>query len=96
MNQYDKSKSFEESRIIVYLVVVFVGIMQCILPIKYLCNYKGFSCPMCGIRHAVDYILIGDFKSAFECNPLIIAVTIALLFMLLDILNITVKRLRKK
>ena len=44
----------------------------------------GNSCPMCGMRKAVDCILNLEFYKAYQSNPYIIALLLTLFIMFID------------
>ena len=93
----DKEKKivlFERARITLYLVLIVAGVLVCKLPVQYICDYEGYSCMFCGMRHAVDYALVFDFKNAMESNPLILTVGIIFLDVFLIIIRTLLRRIR--
>ena len=91
----DKEKKivlFERARITLYLVLIVAGVLVCKLPFQYICDYEGYSCMFCGMRHAVDYVLVFDFKNATESNPLILTVGIIFLDVFLIIIRTLLRR----
>lgn len=88
-------KEFENLRVEIYAIFQTVGILQCVLPFKYLCDYDNYSCVMCGMRRAIDYILQLDFRNAYNSNPLILVLVSVSLFMLIDTALIVFRRVKK-
>ena len=66
IDKKEKKRIFENSRIISYFVIIFAGILQCTLPFTYFCDSGEYSCLLCGMRHAIDYILQFDFYNAYK------------------------------
>lgn len=87
IDRKEKLLLFEKARLTFYAVLVAAGIIVCKLPFQYLCDYEGYSCIFCGMRHAVDYIVAFDFKNAVASNPLILGIGI----ILVDVLYIFVR-----
>ena len=80
-----KRKAFQEVRLVVYAAFVLNCVLvQYILPTKYLCDYTEQTCPMCGMRTAVDYITKLRFKDAYEANQYIVVLLIIGLIVLID------------
>ena len=89
-----RKQLFSEIRIIVYCVIVLSGILSCTIPFRYLCDFDGYSCPLCGMRHAIDYVLKFDFISAYKSNPLIVLVVLSGVWMITDCIAITLKQIK--
>ena len=87
IDREEKLLLFKKARLTFYTVLVVAGIIVCKLPFQYLCDYEGYSCIFCGMRHAVDYLLALDFKNAIASNPLILGVGI----ILVDVLHIFIR-----
>lgn len=87
-------KEFENIRIEIYIIFQVTGILQCILPLKYLCDYNEYSCIMCEMRHAIDYVLQLDFRNAYKSNPLIFLIIAIGILMIIDTSFIVFKRIR--
>lgn len=85
-------RQFENIRITIYVVFFVTGILQCVLPMKYLCDNENVSCFLCGMRHAVDYLLAFEIKKAYVSNPLILSGFL----ILIDTFFIFIKRLSFK
>ncbi len=96
IDKKEKKRIFENSRIISYFVIIFAGVLQCILPFTYFCNSGEYSCLLCGMRHAIDYILQFDFFNAYKSNKLIIVLILIACFMILDTAIIVFNRITEK
>lgn len=84
-----KHRAFQETKLILYAVLLGNGIfVQFLSPTRYLCDYEGYRCPMCGMRTAVAYIAKFQFKEAYESNHYIFIVIICVFLMLIDSLLI--------
>ena len=84
-----KNKVFREVRLLIYIVIVLNALLiQYVLPLDYRCNYKGYSCPMCGMRTAIDSAFNLDFKSAINSNPYFVLVLVAVIVMFVDTVHI--------
>ena len=95
-NENCKKKVCENVRVIVYFTLLFVGLLQCHLPFTYKCDTGLYTCPFCGMRHAIDYILNLQFKNAYNSNPLSILLLLFGVFMCIDTIIIIFKRIVKK
>lgn len=95
IDKKEKKRIFENSRIISYFVIIFAGILQCTLPFTYFCDSGEYSCLLCGMRHAIDYILQFDFYNAYKSNPLIIVIIAIGLLMIVDTVIIVFNRIKK-
>lgn len=92
-----KKTGFESVRIIIYAVLILNGLfVQYIAPFHYLCDYEGYSCPLCGMRTAIDLLLALDWNGAVESNPLVIAIAIVFCLMLIDTGIIFYRRLQRR
>lgn len=96
LNADEKKKSFDEVRIITYIVVIISGIISWIAPFRYICASDEYTCLFCGMRHAIVYLLQFDFKNAYSSNPLVILVIIAGIWMVFDSTMIIRRRLNGK
>ena len=57
-----------------YIILLIVIIISVYILFFYNCpikQYLGFDCPGCGLTRALKSLLILDFRSAFEFNPMI-------------------------
>ena len=88
LNKEDKILIFENSRLIFYAVLVIAGIVVCCSPFNFTCNYEGYSCLFCGMRRAIDYIVVFEFQKAVESNPLILYIAV----ILIDLINILIRK----
>ena len=87
-----KSIVFQEVRLILYAVIIGNGILvQYLFDLHYMCDYEGYTCSMCGMRTAIDYITKLQFKEAFKSNSYIIILFFFGLLMLLDSASIIKK-----
>lgn len=92
-----KRKVFREVRILIYVVIVANALLvQYILPLDYQCNYNSNSCPMCGMRTAIDYMIQLDFQNAVSSNPYFLAAMVVGVLMLIDTVNILYKFRKEK
>lgn len=89
-------KEFENIRIELYGAFQAAGILQCLLPLKYVCDYDEYHCAMCGMRHAIDHILRFDFYNAYKSNPFVYLFMMLGLFMVVDTTVILIRRKRGK
>ena len=76
LEKKEKRILFENARLIFYAVLLVAGVLVCNLPFRFLCDYEGYSCVFCGMRHAIDYLLEWDFGNAVKSNPLICSVVV--------------------
>lgn len=77
---------WRQVRFSLYAAFVINGILvQWVLPLQYRCNLTGEQCFACGLRTAVNLALRGQLVQAYESNPLILPVLIALLAMAVDV-----------
>lgn len=90
-----RRSAFESARLTLYTVFFFNGLVQYISPFPNLCDYEGYSCAFCGMRRAVDLLLMGEIKGAYQSNPLILLLIAILAIMGIDTINIISKRLHK-
>lgn len=96
LDRSERKQVFEEVRIITYCVILLSGMLSCTMPFHYLCDLEGYSCPFCGMRHAIDYVLELDFVSAYQSNRLIIVVILSAILMAVDCIAIVYRRTRRK
>lgn len=76
---------FQEVRLIIYAVLAGNGLLiQFIVPVRYLCDYEDYNCPMCGMRAAVSCLFRLDFKSAYQSNKYILFFIIVAFVIIID------------
>ena len=94
LSREEKIRAFESVRIIIYLVMIGNGLLiQYVLPFHYLCDLQNYSCAMCGMRHAVNYMLRFQFTDAYRANHYIVGLVIMLCLMICDMIHILYKRI---
>lgn len=91
-----RKSAFESVRLILYTVFFFNGLVQYISPFPNLCDYEGYSCAFCGMRRAVDLLLMGEIEGAYQSNPLILPLIVVLALMGIDTSHIIFMRIHKK
>ena len=92
-----KKKVFESVRITLYAILILNGVfIQYFAKFRYLCNYQGYSCPLCGMRTAIDCLLSCDFSGAIESNYLVVIVIGLIFFIIIDTISIVYRRIQKK
>ena len=80
-----KCRAFQEVRLIIYAVLIGNGIfVQYLSSMHYLCDYDGYSCSMCGMRTAINYVTSFQLKKACESNPYIVVLMVIGLLILID------------
>ncbi len=85
----NKREAFNEIRLIVYAVIVVNGIyIQYFAPFHTLCELEQNSCLMCGMRQAINLLLLLDFYGAYRSNHGIIVIIIFACVMIIDVVFI--------
>ena len=84
-----KKQAFQETRLIVY-IVLFLNwlIVYKLKPFQCLCDDGTIKCSMCGMRKAIDELLTFDFYGAYLSNHYIVLVVIFFLVAIFDIIFI--------
>ena len=84
-----KKNVFREVRLLTYIVMILNFLLvQYVLPLDYRCNYTDYSCPMCGMRTAIDFAFNLNFKNALNSNPYFILVLISVVLIFIDVICI--------
>lgn len=87
-----KRKVFRSVRITIYCAMIINGLfVQYTNLFHYVCDYSTFSCPFCGMRNAINLLLMGKFELAYESNKLILLVVIISVLMMIDTIFIIYK-----
>ena len=85
----NKRNEFQKVRLIVYGTIILVALyIQYYAQYPYLCDSSEYSCPMCGMRTAIDSAFNLDFKSAINSNPYFVLVLVAVIVMFVDTVHI--------
>lgn len=86
---YDKD--FVNARIIVYIVLAIEYIY-----LAYFSHFECPGCPLCGMTRALKYLLVLDFKRAFEFNSMVWIFCILIPVIAIDIVIIIKKKVNKR
>lgn len=91
-------RSFEDARLIVYLVFaanLFFAVF--LSPFPTVCDFSDDPlCLACGMTRAVELLLQLDFAGAYVSNHFIIILVIVTICILVDIVHITYQRRKNK
>ena len=90
------SHEFFQARAIVYGVsLALVLLMLFADPFEYACNLPGNSCPGCGVKTGLLFVLQGDIAAAGASNPLSILIAAMFAMACLDsLIGLLVRRTR--
>ena len=90
------SHEFFQARAIVYGVsLALVLVMLFADPFEYACNLPGNSCPGCGVKTGLHFILQGNIAAAAASNPLSILIAAMVAMACLDsLIGLLVRRTR--
>lgn len=80
------SSVFRQVRYSLYAAFVLSGvILQWCMRFPFRCHVTGERCFACGLRAAVDAVLQGNFREAYQSNKLIAVVILVVVFMAADV-----------
>lgn len=80
------SSVFRQVRYSLYAAFVLSGvILQWCMRFPFRCHVTGERCFACGLRAAVDAVLQGNFREAYQSNKLIAVVILVAVFMAADV-----------
>ena len=90
------SQEFFQARAIVYgATLALVLLMLFADPFEYACNLPGNSCPGCGVKTGLHFILQGNIAAAEASNPLSILIAAMVAMACLDsLIGLLVRRTR--
>ena len=90
------SHEFFKARVIVYGVsLALVLLMLFADPFEYACNLPGNSCPGCGVKTGLHFILQGNIAAAEASNPLSFLIAAMVAMACLDsLIGLLVRRTR--
>ena len=82
-------RALEECRIAIYVSFTLSALLYSyVLPVHDQCELGNTTCMMCGMRHAIYYLIHLEPSRAFQCNKLIVVLVFIIVIMLIDILHI--------
>ncbi len=83
-------RALEECRIAIYVSFSLSALLYSyVFPVHDQCELGHTSCMMCGMRHAIYFLIHLQPFRAFQCNKLILALVFIIVIMLIDIFHIT-------